>query len=225
MTGSRLPSGTDVPPALILPRADIAEPFVALTFDDGPAPWTDPIVDELERHHARGTFFVVGDAIDSAERRATLRRLAAGGHDVGNHTFTHPDLQVLSDADIRDEMRGANAAIEDVLGVLPRYWRAPFFRSDARVRAAVGDLGGREVWHSNMPGDWELPAGETAERVLADLAPGDIVVLHDGRPANEPAELSWPTREETVVAVGLILDEMATRGLRAVSITELLAAG
>ena len=53
---------------------------------------------------------------------------------------------------------------------------------------------------------------------------GDIVVLHDGRPANEPAELSWPTREATVIAVGLILDEMAARGLRAVSITELLAA-
>ena len=182
-------------------------------------------MDELERHHARGTFFVVGDAIDSAERRATLRRLAAGGHDVGNHTFTHPDLQALTDAEIRDEMQRANAAIGEVLGASPRYWRAPFFRSDVRVREAVGDLAGREVWYSNMPGDWELPAGETAERVLADLAPGDIVVLHDGRPANEPAELSWPTREETVVAVGLILDEMAARGLRAVSITELLAAG
>ena len=210
-------------PGVIRARPGIAEPVVALTFDDGPSPWTDPIVDELERRDGRGTFLVVGDAIDSAERRATLRRLAAGGHDVGNHTFSHPDLQTLADDEIRDEMRRATATIEDVLGATPRYWRAPFFRSDSRVRDAVGDLTGREVWYSNMPGDWALPAEETAGRVLANLAPGDIVVLHDGRPANEPAELSWPTREETVVAVALILDEMALRGLRPVSITELLA--
>ena len=96
------------PPDGIRARRGIAEPVVALTFDDGPAPWTDPIVDELERHGGRGTFFVVGDAIDSDERRATLRRLAAGGHDVGNHTFSHPDLQSLTDDEIRAEMSRAS---------------------------------------------------------------------------------------------------------------------
>jgi hypothetical protein len=85
-------------------------------------------------------------------------------------------------------------------------------------------MAGREVWYSNMPCDLDIPAEETTRRVLADLEPGDIVVLHDGRPANEPPELSWPTREATVRAVGLILDELTVRGLRAVTITELLAA-
>jgi hypothetical protein len=74
-----------------------------------------------------------------------------------------------------------------------------------------------------MPGDWDIPAEETARRVLADLEPGDIVVLHDGRPANEPPELSWPTREATVGAVGLILEEMGRRGLRSVTVSGLLA--
>ena len=78
-------------------------------------------------------------------------------------------------------------------------------------------------WFSSMPGDWELPAEETARRVLADLAPGDIVVLHDGRPAREPPELSWPTREATVDAVGLVLEQTTRRGLRAVTISELVA--
>ena len=104
-----------------------------------------------------------------------------------------------------------------------RYWRAPFLRCDDRVRAAVGDLAGDEVWHSQMPGDWSLPAEETARRVLETLQPGDIVVLHDGRPATEPAHLSWPTREATVEAVGLILTEMTARGLRSVTVSELLA--
>jgi hypothetical protein len=74
-----------------------------------------------------------------------------------------------------------------------------------------------------MPGDWELAAEETARRVLGDLEAGDIVVLHDGRPANEPPELSWPTRDATVGAVGLILEEMGRRGLRSVTVTGLLA--
>jgi hypothetical protein len=63
----------------------------------------------------------------------------------------------------------------------------------------------------------------TAARVLETLGPGDIVVLHDGRPANEPPELSLPTREATVEAVRLILESMSERGLRSVTITELLA--
>ena len=75
-----------------------------------------------------------------------------------------------------------------------------------------------------MPGDWDIAAEETARRVLADLEPGDIVVLHDGRPANEPPELSWPTREATADAVALILEEMSARGLRAVTTTDLLDA-
>jgi peptidoglycan/xylan/chitin deacetylase (PgdA/CDA1 family) len=209
-------------PPLVESRRGISSPVVALTFDDGPSPWTEPIAAHLERHGGRGTFFAVGLAID-AEGAAIVRGLVARGHEVGNHTWTHPDLREADDDTIRDELCRTRDRLTD-LGASPRYWRAPFLRVDERVRAAVGNLAGREVWCSNVPGDWELPAEETAQRVLADLEPGDIVVLHDGRPASEPPELSWPTRDATVDAVGLILDEMAQRRLRAVTISELLAA-
>lgn len=204
-------------------RSGIAAPVVALTFDDGPAPWTEPILDELERHGGHGTFFVLGDAIERADGGRILRRLVDAGHDVGNHTYGHADLQALDDDRIRMEMVRAGAVIEQVTGVAPRYWRAPFFRCDDRVREAIGDVAGREVWFSSMPGDWDQPPEVTAARVLETLAPGDIIVLHDGRPANEPPELSWPTREATVEAVRLILESMSERGLRSVTITELLA--
>ena len=147
------------------------------------------------------------------EGGAIIRRLLDRGHEVGNHTWTHPDLQTLDEPEVHEEMRRTSEALARV-GVQPRLWRAPFFRCDDRVRAAVGNLAGSEVWFSSMPGDWELPAEETARRVLADLAPGDIVVLHDGRPAREPPELSWPTREATVDAVGLVLEQTTRRGLR-----------
>ena len=91
------------------------------------------------------------------------------------------------------------------------------------MREAIGDVAGREVWFSSMPGDWDRPAEVTAARVLETLGPGDIVVLHDGRPANEPPELSWPTREATVRPFGSYLESMSERGLRSVTITELLA--
>jgi peptidoglycan-N-acetylglucosamine deacetylase len=208
---------------LVEARHGISEPVVALTFDDGPSPWTDPIVDALERHGGRGTFFVIGDALDGEERLATLRRLHEGGHEVCNHTWSHPDLQTVDDAAIRDEMLRTSARLEELLGERPRFWRAPFFRVDERVRAAVGDLAGQEVWHSVLPGDWELEAEEIAWRVLEPLQPGDVVVLHDGRPANEPAHLSSPTREATVAAVERILAEMTARGWRSVTISELLA--
>ena len=207
---------------LVEPRRGIADPVVALTFDDGPSSWTLPIADHLERHGGRGTFFVIGEAVATDSGGAIVKRLLDRGHEVGNHTWTHPDLQTLDEPEVHEEMRRTSEALAQV-GVQPRLWRAPFFRCDDRVRAAVGNLAGSEVWFSSMPGDWELPAEETARRVLADLAPGDIVVLHDGRPAREPPELSWPTRDATVDAVGLVLEQMTRRGLRAVTISELAA--
>ena len=209
---------------LVEARRGIADRVVALTFDDGPSPWTEPIAEQLERHGGRGTFFAIGEEVDdrrgAPHRPPAARRGPRGGE-------PHVDAR-RPPADRRRDDRGRDAP--HVRRCSPRspgrpvdYWRAPFFRRDERVRAAVGDVAGREVWFSSMPGDWSLPAEETAAKVLADLEAGDIVVLHDGRPANEPPELSWPTREATVDAVALILEEMARRGLRSVTVSELLA--
>jgi len=205
-------------------RHDIAAPVVALTFDDGPAQWTLPIADALECHGSRGTFFALGDATAEPGGAEILRRLAEAGHEIGNHTFTHPHLTELTDGAIRDELARAGDQLEEAIGFRPGYWRAPFFACDERVRAAAGESAGREVWFSHMAEDWEQPGEVTARRILDGLRPGDIVVLHDGRPATEPPELSWPTRDATVEAVGLILEGMTARGLRSVTVTELLVA-
>jgi peptidoglycan/xylan/chitin deacetylase (PgdA/CDA1 family) len=206
-------------------RHGIAAPFVALTYDDGPSEWTDPILDHLARHRGRATFFILGNAVDREERRRALRRTVAEGHEIGNHTFSHPaDVGALAEAEIRGEIDRAQTTIREAAGVEPVHWRAPFLRTSERVLSLVGSLGLTHVGCSTMPGDWDLDAGEIAERVRAFLRPGAVIVLHDGRPANEPPELSRPTREETATATGLILDDMARLGQQAVTVGELVAA-
>jgi len=206
-------------------RHGIAEPLVALTYDDGPSEWTVPILEHFAEHHGRATFFVLGNAIDGEERRATLRRTVAEGHEIGNHTFTHPgDLATLDEAVIREEIGRAQSSIREVAGVEPVYWRTPFLRTSERLLSVVSTLGLTHVGCSVMPGDWELDADEIAEGVRPHLRPGAVIVLHDGRPEDEPPELSRPTREETATATGTILEDMSRLGLRAVTVSELVAA-
>ena len=206
-------------------RHGIAEPLVALTYDDGPSEWTGPILDRFAQHDGRATFFVLGNAIDGDDRRETLRRTVAEGHEIGNHTFTHPgDLSSLDEAVIREEIDRAQATIRETAGVEPMHWRTPFLRTSDRLLSVVGALGLTHVGCSSMPGDWDMDADEIAERVREFLRPGAVIVLHDGRPADEPPELSRPTREETVKATELILEDMSRLGLRAVTVSELLGA-
>ena len=206
-------------------RHGIAEPLVALTYDDGPSEWTVPILEHFAEHDGRATFFVLGNAIDGEERRATLRRTVGEGHEIGNHTFTHPgDLATLDEAVIREEIGRAQSSIRGVAGVEPVYWRTPFLRTSERLLSVVSTLGLTHVGCSVMPGDWELDADEIAEGVRPHLRPGAVIVLHDGRPEDEPPELSRPTREETAKATGTILEDMSRLGLRAVTVSELVAA-
>jgi len=206
-------------------RHGIAEPLVALTYDDGPSEWTVPILEHFSEHGGRATFFVLGNAIDGEERRATLRRTVAEGHEIGNHTFTHPgDLATLDEAVIREEIGRAQSSIREVAGVEPVHWRTPFLRTSERLLSVVSTLGLTHVGCSVMPGDWELDADEIAEGVRPHLRPGAVIVLHDGRPEDEPPELSRPTREETAKATRAILEDMSRLGLRAATVSELVAA-
>jgi len=125
-------------------RHDIGEDVVALTFDDGPSPWTGPILDLLATHEGHATFFALGclAAADGAEQ--TLRRVLETGSEIGNHTFSHPSLPKLDDDSIRDELERAGSLIEEASGTTLRYWRPPFFHVDERVRQVVSPLGCRK---------------------------------------------------------------------------------
>jgi peptidoglycan/xylan/chitin deacetylase (PgdA/CDA1 family) len=204
-------------------RHGAGERVVALTFDDGPSQWTDPMLDVLQAHQAQATFFVLGSAVTG--RSDVVERIVREGHELGNHTFSHPRLSTLGDAEIRSQLETAQEAILTVSGVAPRFWRPPHFDYDERVQRVAADVGLGELIHCSVyPQDYIATADEIVERVLEALRPGSIVDLHDGRPDGEAPNLSAPTREATLQALGEILEALGKDGYRAVTVSQLLAA-
>ncbi|HEY3182352.1 MAG TPA: polysaccharide deacetylase family protein [Gaiellaceae bacterium] len=182
---------------------------VALTFDDGPGPYTDPLVEILRENDAHATFFVVGNRIPYWPGAL---RAEAGVGVVGNHSFSHPRLTELPRWLVWLELLQAQHDARAVLGWKPRLFRAPYERHDPAVDEIVRRMGMLEILWSVDSRDWVK--GTTPRRVVrnvtAALRPGAIVVLHDIHP--------W-----TVQAMPGILHALRLRGLRAVSVPELLA--
>lgn len=211
-------------------RDDLAEDVVALTFDDGPAEWTEPILDTLAAHGVRATFFVIGNAIPG--REPTLRRTVADGHEVGNHTFSHPHLvrDDLSRGQVEDELARTSRAIEDAVGLRPVVFRPPFFGDDIATLQAIGASGFAWSVHADVhTDDWNATApGQISDVIVPAVTRGSIVDLHDGRPVDEPLEDPggrssrgdrWPTAQ----SVAEIVPALLARGFRFVTVSELLA--
>ena len=193
---------------------------LALTFDDGPSPWTGEILEALEDHGARATFFVLGCAIEG--REAVLRRLVAAGCEIGIHGYSHRPLTTLSNEGIRDEMRQTVRLVEAATGRRPRLWRAPRLLADTRVRAVCAGLRLREVWVTADTRDYLSGADEVIARAVTGLHHRAILLLHDGRAAADAPDESLPDRVGTVAAVPQILREARRRGFRVVTVSEVL---
>jgi peptidoglycan/xylan/chitin deacetylase (PgdA/CDA1 family) len=154
---------------------------VYLTFDDGPdATWTPQILDALAAEGASATFFVVGR--EAQRRPALLRTIIAAGHEVANHGFAHRHPWTLSAAAGRREVRDGAAAIADATGLAPRFYRPAHGRLRRALAEAAAEGGQRVVGWSLSVLDWGpwASSGRIARR-LGRAAPGDIVLMHDGR--------------------------------------------
>ena len=188
---------------------------VALTWDDGPSEWTEPILDLLAQHDARATFFVCGFAI--VGREDLLTRMMAEGHEIGNHTFTHPRITRLTDHEAEHELWMTSEAIRDATGLYPRYWRAPHFDHDARVDGIALNMGMTHVGCTVNTGDWNEPRAERiAQLVTSTLSDGAIIDMHDGLPPDGGSGTA--SRQPTVDATGLILP---TAGVEWVTVGDL----
>ncbi|HYX83819.1 MAG TPA: polysaccharide deacetylase family protein [Gaiellales bacterium] len=191
---------------------------VALTFDDGPSPHTAEIADLIAAHGGRGTFFVLGQAV--AGNEPLLRRMAGAGHELGNHTHSHPHCGDLDEQEIRDELVRAQREISAAAGVEPALVRPPYGEDADRVgRIAVGLGLGCALWTVD-PLDWrERSAERITKRVLDGLHPDAVVDFHDGWPAKHRGVRD---RTPTVEALRTILPELGRRGYEAVTLSAIV---
>lgn len=167
-------------PAAPLTHLATAERRVYLTFDDGPDPqWTPRLLDVLATAGVQATFFMVGSKVRAHPELA--RRVAAAGHHIGNHTYSHKHPWLLSRAAARTQVRCGAIAIADTLGRRPLFFRPPHGRLRTCMVEEAADFGEATVLWTRSAMDWGPLAG--SERIAARLAravPGDIVLMHDG---------------------------------------------
>lgn len=192
---------------------------VAITFDDGPSPeWTPKILDILKSYHAKATFFLVGR--EAEDYPDLVQRIVQEGHEVGNHTYTHPNLAIISDARARLEINATQLLIESLTGRSTTLFRPPY-NADSHpsdltelnpIRVAQSQ-GYMTVLENIDPRDWQRPGVENIlERIKDSLSQGNIILLHDG----------GGNREQTVEALPLLLDYLRERGDEIVSLADLL---
>jgi peptidoglycan/xylan/chitin deacetylase (PgdA/CDA1 family) len=183
---------------------------VAIGFDDGPAPDTGRFVAMLEREHVQATFFMIGEHVASAYRPLLLRELRDGDV-LGDHTFTHADLVTAGGA--RSQLQRTIGVIRALTGYTPCVFRPPYGAYDPAVVQTARSLGLATVQWNVDPRDWALPGTRSiVSTVLAEVRPGSIILSHDG----------GGPRGQTLAAYPQIFRALRARGLRVVTIPELL---
>jgi peptidoglycan-N-acetylglucosamine deacetylase len=200
--GLGAPSATLLGPALVRDRFLPGGPRqIALTFDDGPAePYTSQILDILRANHVRATFFLCGSA---AERYPDLvRRIKAEGHEIGNHTYSHPWLYLKDKATIAAEIDRTQEVLQRISGDRPRLFRPPYGVRWFSLWPILQERGLTMVLWSMRGTDGGLGAEGLARTSLEQLQPGGILLLHDGFEARPAAQVD---RSDTVRALPAII--------------------
>ena len=152
--------------------------FVALTFDDGPTLETSAVLDALKLYGMKATFFVLGEKVEQYPDIA--RRIVTEGHAIGNHSWNHPDLTTVTEAELDYQLRSTNAKILQVTGITPKFARPPYGSTNETVRKAMAINGLREVIWSQDSWDWTFDS--TLEDVFNQLTlvpPGGTFLMHD----------------------------------------------
>lgn len=220
-----------IPSSYVMQRTGDRPGLIALTFDDGPdAVWTPKILDILQQENIKAAFFIVGE--NGQTNPDLIKRIVAEGHEIGNHTFTHPNLGEVSRRVTDLEINATQRLIESLTGRSTRLFRAPYFgdaepRTPDEVEPTVEaqNLGYITVGLHLDPDDWKLQNDDGTPRTADDLVKetldaaaiitpeerGNIVLLHDG----------GGNRAATVAALPKIIHELKNRGFQFTTIANL----
>lgn len=192
-------------------RVSAPGPYVALTFDDGPhASNTPRLLNILRARNVKATFYVIGKNVDLYPD--IVRRTVAEGHEIGNHSYTHPVLSKLSQASLFSEIRKTDDAIMRAAGVRPRTLRPPYGALTQSQRELVmATFGYPTIMWSVDPLDWKKPgAGVVTSRIVQGTNAGAIILVHD-------------LHASSVDAMPATIDALLRRGYRFVTVSQLLA--
>lgn len=182
---------------------------VALTFDDGPGPFDERLLQILKDNDAKATFFLIGNKV--AANPAGAKRIADAGMEIGSHTWEHPNMATIPPEDIAGQFSKANDAITAATGRTPTLYRPAGGLSSAAVRQTAGQLGLAEILWDVIPFDWANDSNTAATRymLMTYIKPGSVVLFHD-------------TYSSTVDLVYQFIPVLKANGYRMVTITELL---
>lgn len=185
---------------------------IALTFDDGPHPYlTQEILDILAQYNVKATFFMVGENVINYPDAA--KAVLAAGHEVGNHTFSHTHVKGLSEREVLDELGRCEDALEELCEYRPHLFRPPEGALNEYVEHCSDHFDYTLVLWSLDTRDWENKnAEQIADAVLSNVAPGDIILMHDyiGRQSKTPE------------ALAKLLPMLIERGYELVTVSRLL---
>jgi peptidoglycan/xylan/chitin deacetylase (PgdA/CDA1 family) len=189
---------------------------IALTYDDGPNdPHTLRLLEVMAKHNVQATFFLIGSYVQ--QRPDIARAVAAAGHVIGNHTFTHPLLTFQSASETRAQLLDCRHALEDAVGKHSNLFRPPFGgRRPATLRIAR-DLGLEPVMWNVTGYDWSAPpAAQIEKKVAKQMRGGDVILLHDGGHKAMGAD-----RAQTVIATDNLVQRYRDLGFDFVTVHEM----
>lgn len=184
--------------------------YIAMTFDDGPsATLTPKLLDLLAARHIKVTFFVIGENV--AEHPEIVARAAREGHEIGNHSWSHPNFAKMSHESARSQLQRTDDAIKNATGKRPTLMRPPYGSLTEREKHWIHDEFGYQIilWDVD-PYDWKRPGSAVVRnRILKETRPGSIVLSHDIHPG-------------TIEAMPSTLDALEAKGFKFVTVSELI---
>lgn len=205
---ANIPKPAEKPkPAPATPTPTVANKTIALTFDDGPGPYTEKLLDILDKYDAKATFFLIGSKVSA--RANTLRRMQSRGHQLGNHSWSHPELPKLSVDQIAGEIDRTNEAIRQATGVKPSILRPPYGAVNGVVLEQLRLRNMSSILWSVDTRDWaDRNSQIVCSRAVAGARPGAVILMHD-------------IHQTSVNAVPCILSSLKQQGYSFVTIQRL----
>jgi peptidoglycan-N-acetylglucosamine deacetylase len=190
-----------------------SQSMVAITFDDGPNPlYTPQILEIFSEAKAKATFFMIGEQMKSHPE--VVKQVAEGGHEIGNHTFSHPKLSQLSVEDCLEEIEQTEKLAEELAGRKPVVFRPPYFDYNQDTVSLLQQKGYPMIGAVNLEAqDWEQPGVEHILGKSRDVVEnGSILIFHDG----------YGDRSQTIEAVRMLVSELISQDYQLVTVSELL---